>query len=201
MADAGVAEPNSSWPSNSPDSRAEQAAVGSGTGAVALPGVRSGSHFSPAFACGPLHCGDHGQVAPFPAPAATVHAVRPPHTAHRRRSPAASGFPRQSRKGRWWKPRKSTPPPPSSRCTIRVLAAFGSRPRPASKAVREHWPMIAAISPGVSTSAGLLLPLLRRRSSRPPDGRPWAWTTGWTKYWCSGFSRRPGQQWQSRKLS
>jgi hypothetical protein len=30
--------------------------VGSGAGAVALSGVRSRSHFSPGFPCGPLHC-------------------------------------------------------------------------------------------------------------------------------------------------
>ena len=29
---------------------------------------------------------------------------------------------------RWWKPRKSTPSPPSARCTIRVLAVLSSRP-------------------------------------------------------------------------
>ena len=73
--------------------------VGSRAGAVALPDVRSGSQFSPGFPCGPLHCGDRCQVAPFPAPARqTVHAVFP-HTAYRRRSPPAFGLPRQSRKG------------------------------------------------------------------------------------------------------
>jgi len=67
---------------------------------VASPNVRSGSHFSPAFACGPLHCRDHwpGRSRFQPPPPRTVHAVLP-HTAHRRRSPAAFGFPRQSRKG------------------------------------------------------------------------------------------------------
>ena len=42
--------------------------------------------------------------------------------------PAFPVRPRE-RTSRWWKPRKSKPPPPSSRCTMRVLAAFGSRPR------------------------------------------------------------------------
>ncbi len=69
--------------------------VGSGAGAVALSGDRSRSHFSPGFPCGPLHCGDHGRVLRFqPPPHRTVHAVLP-HTAHRRRSPPASGFSRQ----------------------------------------------------------------------------------------------------------
>ena len=73
--------------------------VGSGAGAVALSGVRSRSHFSPGFPCGPLHCGDHGQVLRFqPPPHRTVRAVLP-HTAHRRRSPPAFGLARQSRKG------------------------------------------------------------------------------------------------------
>lgn len=30
---------------------------------------------------------------------------------------------------RWWKSRKSSPSPPTSRCTIRVLASFTSSPR------------------------------------------------------------------------
>jgi uncharacterized protein YjbI with pentapeptide repeats len=73
--------------------------VGSGAGAVALSGVRSRSHFSPGFPCGPLHCGDHGRVLRFqPPPHRTVRAVLP-HTAHRRRSPAAFGLTRQSLKG------------------------------------------------------------------------------------------------------
>src|SRR5271157_4105597 len=56
----------------------ETGPVGSGAGAVAVPGVRSGSHFSPGFPCGPLHCGDHNQVAPFPAPAASNRACGSP---------------------------------------------------------------------------------------------------------------------------
>jgi hypothetical protein len=36
---------------------------------------------------------------------------------------------------RWWKPRKSRPWPPTSRWTMRVLAAVGSKPRPASSSV------------------------------------------------------------------
>ena len=69
--------------------------VGSGAGAVALSGVRSCSHFSPGFPCGPLHCSDHGRALRFqPPPLRTVHAVLP-HTAHRRRSPPAFGLSRQ----------------------------------------------------------------------------------------------------------
>ena len=76
------------------------AAVGSGAGAVALSGVRSRSHFSPGFPCGPLHCGDHGQVAPFPAPAASNRACGSP--AHGSPTPFTAGirpFPPGSRKG------------------------------------------------------------------------------------------------------
>src|SRR5271165_7504717 len=64
--------------------------VGSGAGAVALPGVRSGSHFSPAFACGPLHCRDDGQVAPFPAPATSNRACGSP--AHGSPTPFTGGI-------------------------------------------------------------------------------------------------------------
>src|SRR6266498_2207218 len=48
------------------------------------------------------------------------------------RVPARPG----ERTSRWWKPRKSNPGPPTSRCTIRVLAAFGSNPSPASTSTR-----------------------------------------------------------------
>ncbi len=40
------------------------------------------------------------------------------------------------RTSRWWKPRKSSPSPPTCRCTIRVLAALGSSPRSASRSVK-----------------------------------------------------------------
>src|SRR5262249_30125434 len=67
--------------------------VGGWRGGV-LSGVRSRSHFSPGFPCGPLHCGDHDQALRFqPPPHRTVRAVLP-HTAHRRRSPPAFGFSR-----------------------------------------------------------------------------------------------------------
>ena len=69
---------------------ADPAAVGSGAGAVASPVVRSGSHFSPAFACGPLHCRDHSQVAPFPAPAASNRACGSP--AHGSPTPFTGGI-------------------------------------------------------------------------------------------------------------
>jgi len=52
--------------------------VGSGAGAVALSGVRSRSHFSPGFPCGPLHCGDHVRALPFPAPATSIRACGSP---------------------------------------------------------------------------------------------------------------------------
>jgi len=35
---------------------------------VALSGVRSRSHFSPGFPCGPLRCGDHSRVLRFQPP-------------------------------------------------------------------------------------------------------------------------------------
>jgi hypothetical protein len=48
------------WTVDSNSSRLKRAdglsEVGSGAGAVALSGVRSRSHFSPGFPCGPLHC-------------------------------------------------------------------------------------------------------------------------------------------------
>ena len=46
----------------------------------------------------PPQCSWSGLLRFQPPPPRTVHAVLP-HTAHRRRSPPAFGFPRQSRKG------------------------------------------------------------------------------------------------------
>jgi hypothetical protein len=50
--------------------------VGSGAGAVALSGVRSRSHFSPGFPCGPLHCGDHSQDRSVSSPRRIEPCVR-----------------------------------------------------------------------------------------------------------------------------
>ena len=85
-------------------------AVGSGAGAVASPVVRSGSHFSPAFACGPLHCRDHGQGCPVSSPRRLEPCMRFSRTrltdaVHRQHSasPASPGrawVRRRSRQGR-----------------------------------------------------------------------------------------------------
>ena len=64
--------------------------VGSGAGAVALSGVRSRSHFSPGFPCGPLHCGDHGRVLRFQPPAASNRACGSP--AHGSPTPFTAGI-------------------------------------------------------------------------------------------------------------
>ena len=45
---------------------------------MALSEVRSRSHFSPGFPCGPLHCGDHVRALPFPAPATSIRACGSP---------------------------------------------------------------------------------------------------------------------------
>src|ERR671916_1737833 len=73
---------------------------GSGTGAVALIDGRSQGHLDRTVSRGVVLLRGRGLiVAPFPVPARqSVHAVLP-HTAYRRRSPPAFGFPRQSLKG------------------------------------------------------------------------------------------------------
>ena len=101
--------PAPAWPSPSATSRPAPA-VGSGAGAVASPVVRSGSHFSPAFACGPLHCRDHGQGCPVSSPRRLEPCMRFSRTrltdaVHRQHSasPASPGrawVRRRSRQGR-----------------------------------------------------------------------------------------------------
>jgi len=75
-------------PTAGPPSRLTPA--GGQLGAVALSGGRSRSHFPPGFPFGPLHCGDHSQVAPFPAPAASNRACGSP--AHGSPTPFTAGI-------------------------------------------------------------------------------------------------------------